>query len=130
MPRCTLAEPCQPQTVFGRIALWVIRHGRLTATTVAIITLVQLILALGLTVNSNTIDLLPDDDPSTMALRELNRVEGGVTTLSITVGGGSEDGRHAYLEQVALGLEALPDRPVHFLDLGLLHGFGFGHELR
>jgi len=121
-----LAEPCQPQTVFGRIALWVIRHGRLTATTVAIITLVQLILALGLTVNSNTIDLLPDDDPSTMALRELNRVEGGVTTLSITVGGGSEDGRHAYLEQVALGLEALPEiqYTYHQMDADLVWRVG------
>ncbi len=99
----------QPQTRFGQLARWSIQHRRLVVVVVVLITLVNLVLASRLSVDSNTINLLPDSEPSTAALQELNRIEGGVTTLSITVGGGTEEGRHQWLEQLGASLEALPE---------------------
>lgn len=99
----------QPQTVFGKLAAWCIHHSRLVAVLIVLVTLVSGALALRLTVDSNTIHLLPDSEPSTQTLRELNELEGGVTTLSITVGGGSADGRHAWLDEIGAKLEALPE---------------------
>ncbi len=104
-----MPTPYQPQTVFGRLAAWCIHHRKLVGVVIVVGTLLNAALALRLTVDSNTIHLLPDSEPATQALRELNELEGGVTTLSITVGGGSEDGRHAWLDEIGATLEALPE---------------------
>jgi predicted RND superfamily exporter protein len=99
----------QAQTIFGKLAAWCIHHKRIVGLVLVLFTLLNGALALRLTVDSNTIALLPDNEPSTVALRQLNELEGGVTTLSITVGGGSEDGRHQWLEEIGQALEALPE---------------------
>jgi predicted RND superfamily exporter protein len=97
------------QTIFGKLAAWCIHHKRIVGLVLVLGTLLNAALALRLTVDSNTIALLPDDEPSTIALRELNELEGGVTTLSITVGGGTDDGRHAWLDEIGAELESLPE---------------------
>ncbi len=99
----------QAQTIFGKLAWWCIHHKRIVGAVLILGTLLNAALAMRLTVDSNTIALLPDDEPSTIALRELNDLEGGVTTLSITVGGGSDDGRHQWLEEIGQTLESLPE---------------------
>ncbi|MFH1469947.1 MAG: MMPL family transporter [Pseudomonadota bacterium] len=104
-----MTAPYEPQSLFGKIARWSIRHRRLVGLIVVLGTLINLAIASRLTVDSSTLDLLPDDEPSTVALKALNELEGGVTTLSITVGGGTEDGRHAWLEQIGQRLESQPD---------------------
>jgi hypothetical protein len=102
------AAPEAPR-FFGRLALFVLGHRRLVTLVASLLTLLCVPLGLRLGIDSNMVRLLPRDDPAAMALSALEAQEGGVVTLTLTVGGGTPEARHAWLSEVATRLEALPE---------------------
>jgi len=77
--------------VFGRLAAFVLRNNRAVAAVVGLLTIVSIGLASTMTVDSNLLALMPDDDPAIAALLELEAREGGVNLVSIAVTGDPED---------------------------------------
>ncbi len=97
------------ETPFGLLAHWVIGHARLTAVMVVVLTAASLFACMNLKVESDIVKLLPANEPSTIALKELTSEGAGVTTiLTITIGGASAEVRSAYLDELSTRLEALP----------------------
>jgi len=114
--------------LFGRFALAVLRQPRRTLLAVLVLTLLSALAATRLSVQPNILDLLPDNDPTTLAIRRVNDEEGGTAVLTIAVSGGEDDTRKAFARGLAQDLEQVhgvrwvlyevdPDLAVH---LGML----------
>ncbi|MCB9778947.1 MAG: MMPL family transporter [Alphaproteobacteria bacterium] len=96
--------------LYGRVALWILDHSRAVVAVTAVLTLLSVVGALRLSVQPNVLDLLPDDEPTTQAIRKLNDEEGGTGLLSIAVtGGADDDARRAWTRSLAHDLEQLDD---------------------
>lgn len=94
---------------FARLAAWVLDHPRTALGGVFLLTLLSVLLALRLSVNPNVLDLLPDDDPTTQAIRKINEEEGGAGLVTIAVTGGEEEVRRAWTRALAAELAQDPD---------------------
>ena len=84
--------------MFGRLARFVLRHPRATAAVATLFTVLSLAMASTLTVNSDMLALMPEDDPAIANLRALQAEEGGVNLVSIAVTGDPDATRPFMLE--------------------------------
>lgn len=116
------ADPAAPNTaeigLYGRFARYVIHHQGVTLGLLAVATLIAGIFMARLRIDSDILTLMPEDDPSTAALRELDHAEGGVNLLTIGVDGEDKTKRDAFLAELVARLEALPevDYAMHRLE--------------
>lgn len=114
LPPTSPAGPTNPQPTprlgpFGRLAFNILRHPRLFALGVLVSTLLGVLLAQQLHVDADMLRLLPDGDPSVAALQELDRQEGGVNLLTISVEGPDQVTVDAYLQELLARVHALPE---------------------
>jgi uncharacterized protein len=94
---------------FGRLAAFILGHRRLTVAVAIVLSLASGLVSLRIGIDSNIISLMPANDPASAALDQLNAKEGGVGMLTVTVGGGTLEQRHAWLEDVSLRLGTYPE---------------------
>ena len=92
------------RTLFGKLAAFVLRNNKATAVLLALVTLASLGMASTLTVDSNLLALMPEDDPAIAALNQLMEEEGGVNLVSIAVTG-EPDATGPFLRELAVELE-------------------------
>ena len=93
--------------LFGRLALAVLRQPRRAILAVLAMTVLSVLAATRLTVQPNILDLLPDGDPTTQAIRRLNQEEGGTAVLTIAVEGGDAEARKAFSRKLAHDMQTL-----------------------
>lgn len=67
--------------LFGKVALWVLNHRRLTGLTVLILMVVGAIIGIPPKVDSDILAILPGELPVIQETRKLNKEEGGVAFL-------------------------------------------------
>jgi uncharacterized protein len=106
-PPPLIAEP--RVGLFGRLAAWILGHRRFTIIAAIVVSLASALVSLRIGVDSNIVSLMPENDPASKALDELNAKEGGVGMLTLTVGGGTLEERHAWLEAVSQRLAGYPE---------------------
>ena len=87
--------------MFERYALWILQNTTRSTLFVVIACIVSIFLALQLKINPNILDLLPAEEPATIAVRKLNQ-EGQNGALTIGLKGEQKD--------VAIALEDLASR--------------------
>ena len=87
--------------MFERYALWILQNTTRSTLFVVIACIVSIFLALQLKINPNILDLLPAEEPATIAVRKLNQ-EGQNGALTIGLKGEQKD--------VAIALEELASR--------------------
>lgn len=91
--------------LFGRMAAAVLRRQGRTLWAVAIVTLLSVLAATRLSIDPNILDLLPDGDPTTDAIRQLNDEEGGTGLLTIAITGADDESRKAWTRGLVQQLE-------------------------
>jgi len=69
---------------YAKLARWVMHHRGLTVMMVAAVTILSAVLGLPPKVDSNLLNLLPENDPTIAMLRRVNEEEGGLNTLTLT----------------------------------------------
>ena len=99
--------PFSAKTPFGRFAALVISRPGRSWTAVGLVSLCALVLALGIRIDPNMLRLLPPDHPSTQAVVDLQRAEGGVEVHTISVDGTSPEAVDAYMKDLASEIRAL-----------------------
>jgi predicted exporter len=82
-------------------------HPRVVIALVIVISALSVALSTRLTVNTNLLALLPDEDPVTVAIRKLNDEEGGTNIISLAVKGDDPAALDAWMKGVAADLEAV-----------------------
>lgn len=97
--------PIVPRTVFGRLGLFVLRHPTGARALIGLLTVVALLLATRLRVESDLLSLLPSDEPEIAALKALEAEEGGVNLVTVTVRGEPANTRE-FLTELQVKLEA------------------------
>jgi predicted exporter len=95
------------QRRFGAFARAVMAHPRVVIALVIVISALSVALSTRLTVNTNLLALLPDEDPVTVAIRKLNDEEGGTNIISLAVKGDDPAALDAWMKGVAADLEAV-----------------------
>lgn len=95
--------------MFGRLARNVLRHPRRWWLGLAVITVICGLFALNLTVKSDTLELMPPDDPAVRAMHDLDRNEGGIAFLTISVSGEKQEDVDAFLTKLEPKVEALSE---------------------
>lgn len=108
-PRRNLREALRNGLLFGRLARWVLDQPRAWALALVLVTVVGALLASRLKVDPDMLKLLPTDDPGVQALLELDKQEGGVNVLTISVSGPDQPTVDAYLADLQTRVEALPE---------------------
>jgi predicted RND superfamily exporter protein len=98
-----------PPGFYGRLARWVLGHRVATLALLAIVTLLAATFAVRLRVDSDILTLMPEDEPSTQALKRLDEQEGGINFLTIAVDAQDTTKRDAYLADLSGRLEAMPE---------------------
>lgn len=93
--------------MYGRWGLWAMNNGRTIVLGCVLLTLLSLLLASRLRVDSDLLSLMPKKDPSIMALRALEEEEGGVNLVTIAVSGKPEN-TQPFLAALQAKLEASP----------------------
>ena len=94
---------------YGRLARWVMHHRAVTTLLVALITIVAAMGASRLRIDSDILSLMPQDERSTQALQQLDKDEGGVNVLTIAVEGEDATARTAFMDDLQVRLQALPE---------------------
>ena len=61
--------------LFGKVALWVLGHRKITAASVLLIAIVSVILGIPPKVDSDVLTMLPPDKPVIAATKKLNEEE-------------------------------------------------------
>ena len=77
--------------MFERYTRWILLHPRKTLGRILVLVVLCLGLAVTLKVNTNILELLPPNEPSTLAVKKLQAEEGEIGTLTIAVQGSEED---------------------------------------
>ena len=67
--------------LFGKVAVWVLSHRKLTGFLVLFLAVIAGILGIPPKVDSDILTMLPPDKPVIAATRQLNEEEGGVAFL-------------------------------------------------
>ncbi len=86
-------------SIFRRLVLWIAGHVRLAWGIVATIVLCSLIAASFMKINTNILELLPPDEPTTQAVKRLQQEDGKLGALTIGVKG-EQDNAHRVLNQL------------------------------
>lgn len=94
--------------LFGMLASAILHRPRVWSTGLILAAAVGMLLASRLQVSSDMLGLLPPEDPSVMALRELDRQEGGANLLTITVDAEDQPAADAFADDLGARLQALP----------------------
>ena len=97
----------QSSSRFARYARWVLAHPKAVALLVLLQSALAIALVTQLTVNTNLLALLPDEDPVTQAIRKINDEEGGANIVSLAVKGDDPLVLDAWMRAVATDLEAV-----------------------
>ncbi len=93
--------------LLGRIARAVISSPKRSLAVILMMTVVSALLATGIRVDPNMLRLMPQEHPSTQAIRALQETEGGVEILTIAADGADKDAVDAYMRELVVELEAL-----------------------
>jgi len=91
----------------GRLAGAVIARPKRAWAWIAVVSLVAAVLASGLRVDPNMLRLLPPDHPSTTAMLDLQKTEGGVEILTIAVDGADPQVVDLFMRELVIKLESL-----------------------
>ena len=86
-PDRDVAASDEPATAFGRLARWVLRNKRATQVMIALASLISLAAITQIRVDSDLLNLMPQDDPTIQALRHLEESEAGVSLVTVAVSG-------------------------------------------
>lgn len=78
-------------SLFRRWVLWIVDHVRQTWSIVGLCILLSLIAASFMQINTNILELLPPDEPTTLAVKRLQQEDGKLGALTIGVKGDTED---------------------------------------
>lgn len=115
-----------PTHFFARYARWVLAHPRAVALMVLLLSLLAAALVSQLTVNTNLLALLPEEDPVTQAIRKINDEEGGANIVSLAVKGDDPEALDAWMRALAVDLEAVEgvDYVLYDLEPGLAWQLG------
>lgn len=92
-------------SIFRKLVLWIVDHVRLTWFIVVGLILLSLFSASFLHINTNILELLPPDEPTTLAVKRLQEEDGKLGALTIGVKGESENVRQV-LNQLQVEFEA------------------------
>ncbi|MFN7143660.1 MAG: hypothetical protein ACK4YP_07795, partial [Myxococcota bacterium] len=87
----------------------VLRNRTVTLAALAVLTVIASFFAVKLRVDSDILALMPQDEPSTQALKRLDEQEGGINFLTVAVEAEDAARRDAWLADVAEKIEALPE---------------------
>jgi uncharacterized protein len=98
-----------PPGVFGRIALAVMHHPRVTAAILFVVTAVALALGSQIKVDPNLLKLMPQDDPTTQAVLKLDQEEGGVNLVTIAVHGDDPAVLATFMRDLRDRMAQMPD---------------------
>jgi hypothetical protein len=98
-----------PPGLYGRLALAVLKNRTATLVVLSLVTLLAAVFVVRLRVDSDIVSLMPANEPSTEALKRLDKEEGGINLLTIVVEGRTQEQRDAWLEAVGTELRALPE---------------------
>ncbi len=117
-----------PQGFYGRLAHWVLHNRAVVVGGLAAVSLVAAVFAQRVTLDSDILHLMPEQEPSTQALARLDREEGGVNVLTLAAEADEPTERDAFMASLQTKFEALPDvdyvlyqlDPATELKLGLL----------
>lgn len=94
---------------YGRLARWVMANPRLTIAITVLVTVLSALSMTRLRIDNDLLALMPEDAPSTKALKRLDIEEGGANVLTIAVEAEDTTKREAFLVDLEGRLEALPD---------------------
>jgi hypothetical protein len=94
---------------FGKLARAVLANRAATVVFLVLTTIIAGYFTSKLHVDSDILTLMPEDEPSTKALKRLDEEEGGVNFLTIAVEAEDKEKRDAFLGDLAGRLRALPD---------------------
>ena len=79
-----------PETIFGRLARWVLHSRRATQALIALMSLVSAAAVTQIRVDSDLLNLMPQDEPTIRALKDLEEHEAGVSLVTVAVSGEAE----------------------------------------
>ena len=91
--------------LFGKIALWVLRHRRLTGVSTLLVFVTALILGIPPKVDSDILTMLPPDKPVIAATKQLNEEEGGVAFLLLAFNSLDENAEASVMTSFMRNLE-------------------------
>lgn len=92
---------------YGRLARFVLLHGRAVSVGAALIALLSVLIGVPPQVDSNLLTLLPEEDPAASALMKLHEEEGGFNLLTLAFESDKEGAVDAYLPGLIADLEEL-----------------------
>jgi uncharacterized protein len=95
----------QPPGFYGRLARFVLARKAFVLVTVAILSVVAGWFTSRLRVDSDILALMPQDEPSTAALKALDEEEGGINFLTIAVESDDPAKRDAFMNDLQRRLE-------------------------
>lgn len=98
-------HPLQPETIYGRVAVTVMRRRKPTIVALVISLLIAFAGAAQLKVDTNLLSLMPADEPFIQALHQLEQSGSGMNLLTINVRGPDDDVQ-AFLRELGGELEA------------------------
>ena len=78
-------------SIFRRWVLWVLEHTKLTWWVVGLLVVCSLAATSFLKINTNILELLPPDEPTTQAVKRLQQEDGRLGVLTVGLKGGPED---------------------------------------
>lgn len=79
-----------PETIFGRLARWVLHNKRVTQALIALASLISIAAVTQIRVDSDLLNLMPSDEPTIQALKDLEEREAGVSLVTVAVSGEAE----------------------------------------
>ena len=98
-----------PVGTFGRIAAAVMKHPKGVTAGLVVACLLAILAATRLEVNPNILDLLPEGDPTTQAIQELNAQEGGANLLTIAITGQDTELVPPMMRKIVTELQSWPE---------------------
>jgi uncharacterized protein len=92
---------------YGRIARFVLDHRKLVSLIAAAVTVLSILVGLPPEIEPNLLELLPERDPSVIALRQLHEEEGGTNLVTLAFAADDDIDLEPVLDELAAELEAL-----------------------
>ncbi|MBM4365608.1 MAG: MMPL family transporter [Deltaproteobacteria bacterium] len=98
-----------PQGFYGRLARWAILNKLAVIGILVAVSALAGFFASKVKVDSDILHLMPEDEPSTQALAQLDAEEGGVNVLTIAAEADDAAARDAFMSDLQGRMEALPE---------------------
>jgi predicted exporter len=80
----------EPSTIFGRLARWVLHNQRTTRAVALLCAVISALAVTRIRVDSDVLHLMPEDEPTIIALKDLEQREAGVSLVTVAVTGEPE----------------------------------------